>query len=65
MLVATIASASTITVAAGGRGFGTSAAAAGVSGDGLFIIGNVNEENGGARNVNTTQSSPQTNYTLR
>lgn len=32
-------------------------------GDGLFIIGNVNEENGGARHVNTTRVSPQTNYT--
>ena len=63
MLVATIGSATTITIASGGRAFGTSSAAAGVSGDGLFIIGNVNEENGGARNVNTTQATPQTNYT--
>lgn len=63
MLVATIASATTITVAAGGRAFGTTAEAAGVSGDGLFIIGNANEENGGARNVNSTRSTPQTNYT--
>lgn len=63
MLVATIASATTITVAAAGRAFGTTAEAAGNSGDGLFIIGNANEENGGARSVNSTRSTPQTNYT--
>ena len=45
------------------RGFGSTAAAAMVDGDGLYIIGNVNEENGGARNVNATQSTPVTNYT--
>lgn len=45
------------------RGFGSVAAAAMSDGDGLFIIGNVNEENGGARNVNTTQTGAQTNYT--
>lgn len=63
MLVATIASATTITVAAGGRAFGTTAAAAGADGDGLFIVGNVNEENAGARNVNSTRSTKETNYT--
>jgi hypothetical protein len=45
------------------RGFGTTAAAAMADGDGLYIIGNVNEENSGARNVNATQSTPVTNYT--
>ena len=45
------------------RAFGTTAAAAILAGDGLFIVGNTNEENGGARNVNSTQSTPQTNYT--
>jgi len=45
------------------RGFGSTAAAAMADGDGLFIIGNVNEENGGARNVNATRTTPQTNYT--
>jgi hypothetical protein len=45
------------------RSFGTTAAAAMNAGDGLFIIGNVNEENAGARNVNATRSTPQTNYT--
>ncbi len=60
LLVATIASTTTITA---NRAFGTTAAAAGASGDGLYIVGNANEENGGARNVNTTQSTPQTNYT--
>jgi len=63
MLVATIASATTITVAGTGRAFGTTAAAAGADGDGLFIVGNVNEENAGARNVNTTRSAKETNYT--
>jgi len=63
MLVATIASTTTITVASAGRSFGTTAAAAGADGDGLYKIGNVNEENSGARNVNTTQSSKESNYT--
>ena len=66
MLVATIVSASPatqITIASGGRAYGTTAAAAGADGDGLYIIGNVNEENAGARNVNTTRSSKETNYT--
>jgi hypothetical protein len=45
------------------RAFGTTAAAAGVDGDGLYIIGNVNEENSGARNVNTTRTSKESNYT--
>lgn len=62
MLVASIASATTITAK---RAFGTTAGAAGASGDGLFIVGNASEENGGARNVNTTQSTPETNYTLK
>ena len=62
-LVATIASATRITVVSAGRGFGTTAAAAMAAGDSLFIIGNVNEENAGARNVNATQATPVTNYT--
>ncbi len=60
MLVATIASSTTITAK---RAFGTTAAGAGLANDGLFIVGNANEENGGARNVNMTQSTPVTNYT--
>jgi len=63
MLVATIASATTITVATGGRSFGATAAAAGADGDEFFIIGNVNEENSSARNVNTTRSEKIDNYT--
>jgi hypothetical protein len=63
MKVATIASATTITVASAGRAYGTTAAAAGADGDGLYIIGNVSEENAGARNVNTTRSTSQSNYT--
>lgn len=45
------------------RGFGSSAAAALVDGDSIFIIGNVNEENAASRNVNTTRSAKETNYT--
>ena len=56
----TAVAASTLTVTSG---FGTTAAAAGNAGDSLFIVGNANEENGGARNVNMTQSTPVTNYT--
>lgn len=63
MLVATIGSSTTITVASGGRAFGTTAAATPVVGDGLYIIGNANEENSGARNVNATLSTPVSNYT--
>jgi len=63
LLVATVASATTITIASTGRSFGTTAAAAGADADELFLIGNVNEENSGARNVNTTRSSKETNYT--
>ena len=59
-LVTAIASATQITVT---RAFGSTAAAAMNAGDGLFIVGNVNEENSGARNVNATRSTPQTNYT--
>jgi len=62
MLVATVAGATTITIATGGRGFGTTAEVAIADGDGLFIIGNVNEEGGVARQVNQTRSTPQTNY---
>lgn len=63
LLVATIGSSTTITVASGGRAFGTTAAAAGADGDSLFIVGNVNEENAGARNVNMTRSAKLGNYT--
>ena len=52
-----------ITINTASRAFGTTAAATPLPGDGLFIIGNANEENGGARNVNSTRTSPQTNYT--
>lgn len=59
-LVTAIASATTLTVT---RAFGSQAGVAMNLGDGLFIIGNVSEENSGARNVNATRSVPQTNYT--
>ena len=60
LLVASIVSGTQITAA---RAFGTTAAAAGTDDDGLFIVGNVNEENSGARNVNMTRSTKETNYT--
>lgn len=60
MKVASSASATTITAA---RSVGTTPATAGVIGDGLYIVGNANEENGTARNVNTTRASKQTNLT--
>jgi hypothetical protein len=63
MVVATIAGATTFTVVADGRGFGTTAEAAMVDGDELYIIGNVNGENTGARNVNMTQAAAESNYT--
>jgi len=63
LLVATIASTTTITVASAGRAYGTTAAAAGNDQDSLLIIGNVNEENGGVRNVNSTRLEKVTNYT--
>lgn len=59
-LVTAIASALSLTVV---RGYGSVVGAAMNAGDGLFIIGNVNEENAGARNVNATRSTPQVNYT--
>jgi hypothetical protein len=60
MIVGTVA-ATTIELAT--RSVGGTVAAAWADGDGIYIIGNVNEENAGARNVNTTKSSPETNYT--
>ena len=59
VLVTAITDTDTIAVS---RAFGTTAAAAGLASDGLFIVGNVNEENSGARNVNTTRSTSQSNY---
>lgn len=60
MLVSAIASGTEITVT---RGYGTTVGTAMNAGDGLFIVGNVNEENAGARGVNTTQASAPSNYT--
>lgn len=59
-LVTAITDTDTIAVT---ESYGDTAAAGVVSGDGLFIIGNVNAENSGARNVNTTRSTAQTNFT--
>lgn len=63
MLVDASGSGNGITINTASRAFGTTVAATPLAGDGLFIVGNANEENGGARNVNSTQTSPQTNYT--
>lgn len=59
--VSAVPSATTVTF--GTRGLGTSPAAAMADGDGLYIVGNVNEENAGARHANVTRSTAQTNYT--
>ncbi len=64
MLVKSVSSPTTITIDAAGRSFGTTAAAPGEDGDGLYIIGNANEENSGPRNVNTTRSEKESNYTF-
>lgn len=60
MLVTAITDADTIVVT---RGFGSTAAAIINASDGLFIVGNASEENSGARNVNTTRTAAQSNYT--
>lgn len=59
-LVTAISDTNTLAVTAA---FGTTATAAGAAGDGLFIVGNVSEENTGARNANVTRSSNPSNYT--
>ena len=59
-LVTAITDADTIAVT---PSYGATAAAAIAAGDGLFIVGNVSAENTGARNVNTTRSAAQSNYT--
>lgn len=61
--VATIGSATTITVTAAGRSAGTTAAATPTVTDGLYIIGNSSEEGATARNINTTRTSKESNYT--
>ena len=63
MLIDSVQSASTVRVVANGRAFGTTAATAGAANDSLFIVGNANEENSGARNVNTTRTNQESNYT--
>lgn len=63
MIIDASGSGSGITINSASRAFGTTAAATPLPGDGLFIVGNANEENGGARNVNSTRTTPQTNYT--
>lgn len=60
VLVTAITDADTIAIS---RAFGTTLGAAMVGGDGLFIVGNVSEENSGARNSNQTRSTQQNNYT--
>ena len=62
-LVKTIGSSSTITVDSNGRGFGSTASATMVSGDGLMILGSANAENATARNANTTKVKKLSNFT--
>lgn len=59
-LVTAITDTDTIAVT---ESYGATPAAGVQAGDGLFIVGNVNPENGSARNVNTTRSTAQSNYT--
>lgn len=59
MLVTAITDGNTLAVT---NSFGATPAAAILAGDGLFIVGNASAENTGARNVNVTRSTPQTNY---
>ncbi len=63
MIVDSIQGTTTFRVVANGRAFGTTAAAAGAAQDSLFIIGNASEENSGARNINTTRTGQESNYT--
>jgi len=63
MIVSLIQSSTQINIAASGRSVGSTAASAGVAGDEIFIVGNANEENAAARNMNTTQISNESNYT--
>lgn len=51
-----------ITIASGGRAYGTSPAAAGLDGDTLLILGDSNEQFGFARNINNTRSTKIDNY---
>ncbi len=60
VLVTAITDTDTIAVT---RAYGTTAAAAINAGDALFIVGNVNEENGVARNANATRTTSTTNFT--
>ena len=59
----TVPTATTFKVLSAKRAFGTTAAAAGADGDGLYIVGNTSEQNSGARNVNSTRSAKESNYT--
>jgi hypothetical protein len=59
-LVTAITDGNTIAVT---QAYGSTAGSGVQAGDGIFIVGNVNAENAGARNVNTTRASAQTNYT--
>ena len=61
--IALVSAVGSTTITLGTRGVGSTPAAAGVDGDGLYIVGNINAENSGARNANITRSTPQTNYT--
>lgn len=62
-LIATVASSTTVTAVTAGRSFGSTAAATMQADDGLYIVGNASEENSSARNINTTRSTEESNYT--
>ena len=60
MLVLTIAGTTSVTVT---RAYGSTVAAAGLAGDGIFIVGNANAEGSSFRNVNSTRAVKAGNFT--
>jgi hypothetical protein len=62
-LVTSIESSTEIKCTSDYRSFGSTAATTMSAEDGLFIVGNASEENSGARNINTTRTTEQSNYT--
>ncbi|KXB08558.1 hypothetical protein AKJ56_01010 [candidate division MSBL1 archaeon SCGC-AAA382N08] len=62
-LVTSIESSTQIKSLSDSRSFGSTAAAAISADEGLFIVGNASEEGSGARNINTTRTTKESNYT--
>lgn len=62
-LVSSIDSSTQITVNSDHRSFGSTSASDMSADDGLFIVGNASEEGSGARDINTTRTTKESNYT--